>query len=153
VLTAFDTVRCGLTFLAIQAPNISKFCGICGKQYLGNGFILDQESEQNRTEHQGDVSGTAQGRCMPILYSAIVPSCSSIGAPLLTLVVCTDGATLPPKDKSASERLEVLEDIDMVDAPVSNEVNGREIRQPTSLARMLSAACDVCVYCGGKFVG
>lgn len=26
-------------------------------------------------------------------------------------------------------------------------------RAPITLARILFAACDVCIYCGGKFVG
>ncbi|KAF2147533.1 uncharacterized protein K452DRAFT_217535 [Aplosporella prunicola CBS 121167] len=32
-------VRCALTFLAIQAPGISKFCGVCGRQYLDEQHI------------------------------------------------------------------------------------------------------------------
>ncbi len=35
--------RCTLTFLAIQAPGISKVCGICGKQYLTENYLLKED--------------------------------------------------------------------------------------------------------------
>lgn len=36
--------RCTLTFLAIQAPGISKVCGICGKQYLTENYLLKEDT-------------------------------------------------------------------------------------------------------------
>jgi hypothetical protein len=37
--------RCGLTFLAIQAPGITKHCGICGKRFLSDAYLLSQEDD------------------------------------------------------------------------------------------------------------
>jgi hypothetical protein len=39
--------RCTLTFLAIQAPGISKVCGICGKQYLTENYLLKEDILDN----------------------------------------------------------------------------------------------------------
>lgn len=40
--------RCTLTFLTIQAPGISKVCGICGKQYLTENYLLKEDiSDRN----------------------------------------------------------------------------------------------------------
>ena len=47
--------RCGLTFLAIQAPGISKVCGICGKQYLTENYLLKEDS----LDESGLFAGTA----------------------------------------------------------------------------------------------
>lgn len=37
--------RCGLTFVAIQAPRISKYCGLCKTPYLNDSFVRVQEDE------------------------------------------------------------------------------------------------------------
>jgi hypothetical protein len=39
--------RCALTFLAIQAPDMCKFCGICGKQFLKASEIEGQVPRNN----------------------------------------------------------------------------------------------------------
>lgn len=67
--------RCGLSLLAIQAPGITKYCGICSTPFLSEEFAQAQEA-------QAEVS-----------------------------------------------------------------------KPPVTLARVLFQACDVCIYCGGKFVG
>lgn len=83
---------------------------------------------------------------------------------MLTPKSFADGATIPPEDLLTGERLQILEDTEMVDAPSSSEVHsskqprqqtaaGKAHRPAASLARILFAACDVCLYCGGKFVG
>jgi hypothetical protein len=72
--------RCHLTFLSIQSPGQSRFCGICSKQYLKE-TVVGNES------------------------------------------VITD-----------------------------NPWEGLNL-SAASIARILLAACDVCVYCGGKFTG
>lgn len=34
-------VRCGLSFLAVQEPGISKFCSLCETEYLNEELIDD----------------------------------------------------------------------------------------------------------------
>ncbi|KAJ4991411.1 hypothetical protein SVAN01_03058 [Stagonosporopsis vannaccii] len=68
--------RCGVSFIAIQAPGITKYCGICSTPFLSEEFVRAQEAGEE-TDAQSKVT----------------------------------------------------------------------------LARVLSQACDVCVFCGGKFVG
>ena len=76
--------RCGLTFLAIQAPGLCNFCGICGKQYLKSSSV----------EIQNPIPG-------------------------------------------------VTNDIEMDPTIIGKK----------PLSEQLAAACNKCVYCGGKFVG
>jgi hypothetical protein len=109
--------RCGLTFLAMQEPGISKQCTMCGTQFLNEW-------------------------------------------------------TLPTLVRSSEDQ-----DVDMADAPGENEPRGEETAdrgngntgivtggnwvhvvkkaaqaEPDgSLARILFAAFDKCVYCGGNF--
>ena len=68
--------RCGVSLLAIQAPGITKYCGICSTPFLSEEFVRAQEAE-----------GEA------------------------------------------------------------------DAEPPVTLARVLFQTCDVCIYCGGKFVG
>jgi hypothetical protein len=82
-------VRCALTFLAIQAPGISNFCGICSKQYLSEAYL----------------------------------------------------------DSDSTPHMNVESDTDSL-----NDDSERRV-EPPSLARTLFAACETCVYCGGRFVG
>ncbi|KAK5016093.1 hypothetical protein LTR39_002262 [Cryomyces antarcticus] len=105
-------IRCALTFLAIQAPGISKFCGLCGIQYL-NDSILQEDVE-------------------------IAPA--SLSQP--SNGIDEDGQTL--KDALNAE-----------DGGVEQIVTeGKQgANKIATLARILFATCDVCVYCGGKYVG
>jgi len=68
--------RCGISFIAIQAPGVTKYCGICSTPFLSEEFMRAQE--------------------------------------------------------------------------IGEEVDAEP---ELTLARVLSQACDVCVFCGGKFVG
>lgn len=67
--------RCGISLVAIQAPGITKYCGICSTPCLSEEFVRAQET------------------------------------------------------------------------------GGSDIEPPVTLSRVLFQACDVCIYCGGKFVG
>jgi len=75
-----SSVRCGLTFLAIQAPGISKFCGLCNRQYLTNQHLITLDA--------------AEG-----------------------------------------------------------EIENTSAKPDHSLIQLLLVALDICIYCGGKFVG
>ncbi|TLD18349.1 hypothetical protein E2P81_ATG12144 [Venturia nashicola] len=51
-----EFARCSLTFLAIQAPGISKYCGICGKQYI-EGFYLETDLSRGRARMPATQNG------------------------------------------------------------------------------------------------
>lgn len=68
--------RCGISLIAIQAPGITKYCGICSTPYLNEEFVRAQE-----------------------------------------------------------------------------KVGEGEAEPAYTITRMLFQACDVCIFCGGKFVG
>ena len=90
ILTTED--RCALTFLTIQAPGISRYCGLCGRSYLSENYLLSPAPEENiRSEESHGV------------------------------------------------------DVDMSDA---NSGPRRAF-----LLDMLVTAFDMCLYCGGRFVG
>ena len=102
--------RCSLTFLAVQAPGISKYCGICGKQYLNDQYVLEQDHVLNTVYPAGNGEG---------------------------------GLLLAPSTNAPE-----LEG--------THEEQGNESRvsqTPLTLAQLLVGACDLCIYCGGKFVG
>lgn len=75
-LNGHEFPRCGVSLVAIQAPGITKYCGICSTPFLNEEFVRAQE-------------------------------------------VADEADTEPP----------------------------------VTLARVLFQACDVCIFCGGKFVG
>jgi hypothetical protein len=49
--------RCGLSFLAIQAPGITKYCGICSTPFLSEDFLIAQEMIDKR-ENPGEPADT-----------------------------------------------------------------------------------------------
>lgn len=56
----FSRVRCGLTLFAIQAPSISKFCGLCGRQYLKEDVLLTtDDTEVSSVPIERDTSNSA----------------------------------------------------------------------------------------------
>ena len=49
-----------MTFLAIQAPFITRRCGICGKQYLKEKYLKEDAPESSKTGRQvGNVDDQA----------------------------------------------------------------------------------------------
>jgi hypothetical protein len=43
--------RCGLSFLAIQFPGVTKYCGICNTSFFGDEFVAEQEEiVENETQ-------------------------------------------------------------------------------------------------------
>jgi hypothetical protein len=102
--------RCGLSFLAIQAPGITKYCGICSTPYFSEEFVDAQEMDSEKKGTGSNGAEEVQGE--------------------------HDLAQEPTKDTVMSE--------------VSAEMVGID-KRPVTLARVLFFACDVCIYCGGKF--
>lgn len=95
--------RCSLTFLAIQAPGMTKSCVICNSQCL-NEYLID----------------------------SLVPHSPS------------GGENTGAKDDTAENN----------GGPPGILTQGVVQREPmASLIRVLFAACDICIYCGGKFAG
>jgi hypothetical protein len=83
--------------LAIQAPRITKVCGICETSFLSEDFVEEQEKVR---EKRGVETGA----------------------------------------------VEEGDEMDVDDADDGGE-------EHVSLAKILFQACDVCIYCGGKFIG
>jgi hypothetical protein len=133
--------RCGLSFLAIQAPGISKYCGICHTPFLSDEFVSSQEISVQQ-ENAGATNGEDEQ---------------------------TNGTTQAPNregqqiEKSADEEFMAMERLEGPenfpeeehDIPEGLQNAAEEGRRelPITLARVLFLACDACIYCGGKFVG
>lgn len=139
--------RCGLSFVAIQAPGITKYCGICNTPFLNEAFVAAQET-MKRPEHriQQDDAGTERQH----------PEIGN-GAPM---EVQTNGFQADHEGDIAMEghasegRHGAQTSVDTmpeVRGPLLPEEERREL--PITYARVLFRACDACVYCGGKFVG
>jgi Putative zinc-finger of transcription factor IIIC complex len=116
-----------LTFLAIQRPGISRYCGVCGKEYLSEE--INQLERVSTLDESGEsaLDGTpnTKGLAQALLEAAM-------GAER------EDRALIPTGGKRVP------------DTPIAREPIGIMETQ-SSLASLLFAACDVCVYCGGKF--
>lgn len=106
-------VRCSLTFLAIQGPGQSKYCGLCGKVYLLDAKLLNYKTKLI------DDATTA--------YQAGSPA-SAVTEQALTSIA--DVGHLGNQRVGGSDS------------------GARSV----SIAQLLLAACDLCIYCGGKFV-
>ncbi|KAK7621240.1 transcription factor IIIC subunit delta N-term-domain-containing protein [Phyllosticta citricarpa] len=114
-----EFVRCSLTFLAIQAPGISKLCGICGKRFLSEHHTLKLD-----TLLDDEANGDGQSQGTHDLCS--VPGLDTAGEGDFYLFFGSDKQGAGGKEQE---------------------------RQSVTLVRLLFAACNVCIYCGGKFVG
>ena len=120
--------RCGLSFVVIQAPRITKYCGVCKTPFLDDRFIRAQEVDdyalhrhkKKSTEGQLDVIETI-------------------------------------KDKNgAVAGTDTTEDVHMWDVGEERfdaKDGYNNDSAPLSLAKLLFLACDACIYCGGKFTG
>ncbi len=96
-----------MTFLAIQAPGISKYCGLCSMEYLNQDFLLKSNIQY---------SASVEGEDGP------------------------HGGAASDVEKEARVISNALTDLD----------NTESLQ---SLAHVLFSSCEVCIYCGGKFVG
>ncbi|KAE9985451.1 hypothetical protein EG328_007443 [Venturia inaequalis] len=80
-----EFARCSLTFLAIQAPGISKYCGICGKQYIEGSYLeTDSQASMSATQNgedasmEGDTNEDGQTtKDLPTLAELIFTACDS----------------------------------------------------------------------------
>jgi hypothetical protein len=133
--------RCGLSFIAIQAPGITKYCGICSTPFLDDEFVAAQETRETKSADVLDEGNTAQK--------------NEISGNSTLEEVPANGMTDTEGDVSMGH--------DPVSTSVPNQenderagptMNEEQEQEPSvSLAKTLFLACDVCIYCGGKFVG
>jgi hypothetical protein len=103
--------RCGLSFLAIQAPGITKYCGICSTPYLSDEFVNAQEMDSEKEDAE-----------------------------------VNDAGGVPGQDDIMRESTENTV------VGTNSDIKESKDTRPITLARVLFLACDVCIYCGGKFV-
>jgi hypothetical protein len=138
--------RCGLSFLAIQAPGITKYCGICNTPFLSEEFVQLQE-EEIREEKQAEPNGDVN-------MEDVRPE-GSVSEQVHTNGDGTDGVD---QDGAASGDHEMADHNGMQTSQARKKLSGglaegEKKELPITLARVLFLACDACVYCGGKFVG
>jgi hypothetical protein len=142
--------RCGLSFLAIQAPGITKYCGICSTPYLNDQFVAAQEIEKP-SDHGAEHETRAQGSRH---------AGESAGT---TVQQQTSGDTadhegdMTMEDSSVEDGQE-RRNGNQANGGVANEKPGNSVvnegrKMPVTFVKVLFAACDACIYCGGKFVG
>ncbi|EUC33311.1 hypothetical protein COCCADRAFT_26365 [Bipolaris zeicola 26-R-13] len=123
--------RCGLSFLAIQAPGITKYCGICSTPFLSDEYVIAQESVEDKGKDVAEdsvmeeVGGSQNGGEKEGLEQG-------------------DGVSRE-QDKNGEEDKEEEEE--------EEEEEEVERKLAVTLGRVLFLACDACVYCGGKFDG
>jgi hypothetical protein len=134
--------RCGLSFLPIQAPGITKYCGICSTPFLSDECVMAQEYvESNKNEKSGDdtvmVGVTRDGE---------LSEAGSGGDKDCGLLNEADRESVAEQEDNEKQMDGDQESDDTEDEDEVHEL-------PVTLARVLFLACDACVYCGGKFVG
>jgi hypothetical protein len=142
--------RCGLSFLAIQAPGITKYCGICSTPFLNEEFVDVQEKNSHLTcmeepDENKDVNLPARG-IVAYLEANNKGSNQSYGN--------GEASTRAQPSSDKEDRLDGVERGQSGGEESRNLATEEEQRDTTiTLARVLFLACDVCIYCGGKFVG
>lgn len=151
--------RCGISFLAIQAPGITKYCGICSTPFLSEEFVLAQEMARvvRRVKDNDDADllvGSSEGMSFKQAQAQVQAQAQAnrIGIPQVHNqgeAAQESGTSDQVDDQHSGTRL-----VEAIDEPREEVVvnEGRK-ESPVTLARVLFLACDACIYCGGKFVG
>lgn len=137
--------RCGLSFLAIQAPGITKYCGICSTPYLNQNFVAAQEDN-------GQTSMAVDNSRLSIKD---IPSDTLRGPNNDEDVLTGDANNLQSSEVSDDAQKRNDGNLESFDSPQDTEEQGASEQKtsPVALAKLLFLACDVCIYCGGKFIG
>ncbi|ORX94757.1 transcription factor IIIC subunit delta N-term-domain-containing protein [Clohesyomyces aquaticus] len=139
-------VRCGLTFLAIQGPGISKYCGVCSRAYFSDEYVLEQESFSQVSTPAQEQQEAEEMR---------LEGFQDMARPI---VIAEEGQQEIDNahDRAVAEQAIGQLTLMPVSSPVANvTMDGEEskVEPPMTLTKLLFWACDVCIYCGGKFVG
>ncbi|KAF2195354.1 hypothetical protein K469DRAFT_545477 [Zopfia rhizophila CBS 207.26] len=133
--------RCSLSFLAIQAPGILKYCDICKKPYFNDDFVFSQEDEIGiHSSDQDTEMQDEQANSDATAYLLTEAAERLFPGPAATL------RETPQED---------LQERGLQEEQKSGNSNGEinRYRPEITLAKLLFAACDACIYCGGKFIG
>ncbi|CAI6334952.1 unnamed protein product [Periconia digitata] len=139
--------RCGLSFIAIQAPRISKFCGLCKTGFFSEEFVTAQEVTRNSdSDDLGDVETQTLGQSAAnedIEMPDVRHGEDQTSGP-------DEANHLAAKNLATETREQPDKDIEALIGPGKQDIITEGL--PVSLARVLFLACDVCIYCGGKFL-
>ncbi|KAH7390705.1 transcription factor IIIC subunit delta N-term-domain-containing protein [Pyrenochaeta sp. MPI-SDFR-AT-0127] len=133
--------RCGLSFLAIQSPGITKYCGLCSTPFLSAEFVAAQEEQVMQT----NVSSGGG-----VLSQTDVAGADEVGTSGDAIIHAAEEEEQAP----SSERGIESQCLQTNDGAAGHSIVEEEQKLPSvTLASILFLACDVCIYCGGKFVG
>ena len=113
--------RCGLTFLAIQQPGLSKHCTICRTEFLNETYMPELASS----------TGDDDVDMVDVLEEEEA----------LQENPTTNGLAYSPHGQASKSGWVQV-----------SKIHAGSIEPAASFARMLFAAFDTCIYCGGKFV-
>ncbi|KAF1830745.1 hypothetical protein BDW02DRAFT_558254 [Decorospora gaudefroyi] len=141
--------RCGLSFLAIQAPGITKYCGICTTPFLSDEFVIAQESvdEKKHTDAGQDAvmtEGFDSGEVAPM------GDTREQGQEPMNVKDMNGERAHGGQEDPGEAQADSMKDSESSNEGELAEEKKRQL--PVSLARVLFLACDACIYCGGKFV-
>lgn len=121
----------------MQAPRCLKRCAVCGTGFLGEEFVRAQDEEGD--EARGGGNGSA--------------GVEDVGGRR------EEGEERADETRGEGE-VDAMDVDRMEQSPAGEEGMSREGEKTrgekstpvVSLARVLFLACDVCIYCGGKFM-
>ncbi|KAF1963347.1 hypothetical protein CC80DRAFT_530239 [Byssothecium circinans] len=147
--------RCGLSFVSIQAPRITKNCTICGMLFLSEEFVDAQEQGSRPSSPGGGnkVSNQQNGsRKMEVETRQSVTG----NHPVETTSEQEQQQSKGNEKEKETEVEDIVEttephDVEMMDTQGSDGEEHDELL--VSLARLLFLSCDACIYCGGKYEG
>lgn len=143
--------RCGLSFLAIQAPGITKYCGICQRPFLNDDYVATQES--------GHDLHTIVEPLESMGNSNMVAAALSSGDQGRVGKEINDRQGLSDNDpehkfETSSRRIRTRNADQQGPMHARLLGGGPEKHRPAvTFATLLFLSCDVCIYCGGHFVG
>jgi hypothetical protein len=141
--------RCGLSFLAIQAPGITKYCGICSTPFLSENFVIAQEindKRRNVVEPANTNGGVGAALDNGTSTQVHINGDRRNGADHESDVsMASDGPNNDQEQHNTTQQSQAT--------AVNVDESERSKIPPITLARVLFFACDACIYCGGKFVG
>jgi hypothetical protein len=168
--------RCGISFIAIQAPKIQKACNICKTAVLSDEFVTEKEMPSKKVTVQL-TRGPARARNdsnvgIEDTEDTILNDADSEFEGTDTRMgiggedgVDVGGLSVRIRHIAASSKcgtnspIQARNNLNEVNASqqatAADEDKGTEpaVQSPVTLARVLYLACDVCIYCGGKFMG
>ena len=131
--------RCGVTFLAIQEPGLAKSCRVCGSQYLDGtrlpGFMCEEGQNTEMRDllvDQEQAKGKQNGSNDQDLPHLVDTQRDGSNQSFI------NGPQAAAERSDTEGWVEVSRSVTAAGEP------------PNSLVRILFAAFDMCVLCGGK---